>query len=355
MRTKSFLLVLILLLPALACTSSGSVAPTEEAPPPTDAEVATEPTATTPPPEPTAVEHKTIPGELPELQSGVVGDQDSSVTADQKRAPGGDRFTFTRFERPFNAETMDEYYPVIDIQDGLFFEDDTWLYAVIHVRGDEASRELTGKYGFELDLDVDGGGDWLVLASDPVSSEWSTDGVGLWFDTNDDVGGEVPTTTDSTQAIGDGFETQVFGAGTGDDPDMGWARISPNDPNTVQIAVKQDILSGDKTYLVGLWAGNEDLDPALFDINDHFTHEQAGAAVTELDIYYPIKEVSALDNTCRMAVGFQPSGSEPGLCPLPPPPGGGEPAVDPGCPAEYLVCRNVSQIAVVIVCYCNQP
>lgn len=355
MRIKSFLLVLILLLPALACTSSATPAVTEEVAPPTDVEVVAEPTATTPPPEPTAVEHKMIPGELPELQSGVVGDQDSSVTAGEKRAPGGDRFTFTRFERPFNSETMDEYYPVIDIQDGLFFEDDVWLYAVIHIKGDEASRELTGKYGFEIDLDVDGGGDWLVLVSNPVSSEWSTDGVGLWFDTNDDVGGEVPTTTDKVPAGGDGYESQVFGTGTSDDPDMGWARIAPNDPNTVQIAVKRDILSGDKTYLVGLWAGNEDLDPALFDISDHFTHEQAGASVTELDIYYPIKEVSALDNTCRMAVGFQPSGSEPGICPLPPPPGGGEPPENPSCPAEFIVCFTPVTYVGPTVCYCNQP
>lgn len=352
MRVKSFFLFVIFLLPMLACVSGGTPPPTE----PASGAGSTEeqPPTSIPTTAPTAVEHKTIPGDLPEVQSGVVGDQDSSLTADQKRAPGGDRFTFTRFERPFNAETMDQYFPVVDIQEGLFYEDETWMYAVIALKSDEASRELTGKYGFEIDLNVDGGGDWLVLGSHPTTTEWSTAGVELWFDTNDDVGGDVPTTTDKVPVPGNGYETLVFDANTGGDPDMAWMRVSPSEPNVVQIAVKREILAGDKDYMVGLWAGTDDLDPALFDINDHFTHEQAGTSMTELENFYPIKQISELDNTCRMAIGFQPTGSEPGLCPLPPTVAGEEPAEE-GCPPQYLVCRNVSMVAVVIVCYCNQP
>jgi hypothetical protein len=33
-----------------------------------------------------------------------------------------------------------------------------------------------------------------------------------------------------------------------------------------------------------------------------------------LEFYYPIKAVHEIDNSCRMAVGFQPTGLEPGLC-----------------------------------------
>lgn len=305
---------------------------------------------------PTPVEHKTIPGEFPAEPSGVVGDQDSSVTAEKNRAPGGDRFTFTRFERPFNSEAMDEYYPHLDIQEGYLFMDETWIYVSISLKSNEASKELKGKYGFELDTDVDGGGDWLILASNPVSTEWTTAGVEVWFDTNDDVGGDVPTTTDSNPIVEDGYETLAFGADAGDDPDLAWARVSPNDPNIVHLAVKTDILGKSERFLAGLWAGDEDLNPALFEFSDTFTHEQAGAAMTELEYFYPIKELSALDNTCRMAVGFQPTGKEAGLCPIPPPPGQvEEQPVDSGCPAQYLVCRNVSMIAVVIVCVCNQP
>lgn len=69
--------------------------------------------------------------------------------------------------------------------------------------------------------------------------------------------------------------------------------------------------------MVNMWAGSENLDPGLFDHNDHFTHEQSGAAEKGLEFFYPIKEVSEIDNTCRMAIGFQPKGNETGLCPLP--------------------------------------
>ena len=62
-----------------------------------------------------------------------------------------------------------------------------------------------------------------------------------------------------------------------------------------------------------MWAGSS-LDPAIFDINDHFTHEQAGAADRGFEIYYPIKGVSEIDNTCRIAIGFEPTGNEPGSC-----------------------------------------
>ena len=63
-----------------------------------------------------------------------------------------------------------------------------------------------------------------------------------------------------------------------------------------------------------MWAGTTLLDPKLFDLNDHFTQEQAGAADPGLELYYPIKAIYEIDNSCRMAVGFKPTGKEPGLC-----------------------------------------
>lgn len=162
MYSKTRFAILILMISALACTTSGEAPPATE---PTEAvsqSATLAPTEAAPQVTPT-VEHKTKPGEIPELQSGVVGDQDSSLTADQKRAPGGDRFTFTRFERPFNAQTMDIYFPAIDIQGAIFYEDEQWLYSEITLKNNEdASFVLNGKYGFEIDLNVDGGGDLLV-------------------------------------------------------------------------------------------------------------------------------------------------------------------------------------------------
>lgn len=277
-----------------------------------------------------AVEHVIVPGELPDARSGLAGDSDSSATSDEKRASSGDRFTFTRFERPFNSTAMDVYFPYLDIQSAEIYQDDTWIYGVITVKNGETDQKLGGRYGFEIDLDLDGGGDWLILANQPSSTEWTTNGVEVWFDENDDVGGNIKVITDDTLPGSNGYESMVFGDGQGDDPDLSWVRVSPEDLNTVQFAVKTSILGDRLSYMVGMWAGNDAFDPALFDFSDTMTHEQAGASVKELENFYPIKELSELDNVCRLAVGFQPTGSEPGICPqptkpdepaLPPPPG----------------------------------
>jgi hypothetical protein len=349
MQRKDILIfVLFILIVTLAC-GQGNTVPLE-ASDGSDSEVtdtAESPTATA---EPTPIVHVLIPDALPEKQSGVIGDQDSSITADDKRAPSGDRFTFGRYERPFNANTMDVYYPALDIQGALFYEDDTWLYAQIKFKNNDSSYVLNGKYGFEIDLDIDGGGDWLILVSEPSLEGWSTNGVEVWFDSNNDVGGVKTMYSDNTFTEGNGYETLVFGTSQGDDPDLAWGRISPQDPYAVEIAVKRSILEGDSSFMVGVWAGTDDLNPALFDFNDHYTHEQAGTSLIEFEYFYPIKELSELDNTCRMAIGFQPLGNEPGLCPLPPKPGQDPPAS--GCPAQYTVCFNFGN---QVVCYCVQP
>ena len=197
--------------------------------------------------------------------------------------------------------------------DTFVFQDETWIYGKIIIKGPDSSNSLAGKYAIELDLDRDGKGDWLVIASNPASTDWSVNGVQVYQDANNDVGDLSAMYTDE-KAAGDGFETLIFDQGIGDDPDTAWAHISPNEPNTIELAVKRSVLANPEKYLINMWAGTSLLDPALFDINDHFTHEQAGAADPGFEIYYPIKEVSELDNSCRMAVGFEPSGKEPGLC-----------------------------------------
>ncbi|HCR71564.1 MAG TPA: hypothetical protein DIW23_08985, partial [Anaerolineae bacterium] len=285
-----------------------------------------------------SVQHVMIPGELPTNKSGILGDHDSSTTSNENRAPSGDRFTFGRYERPFNSEAMDIYFPYLDIQLAEFAIDDTWMYATITVKGDElSSQSLVGKYGFEIDLSVNGGGDYLIMVLQPSSTEWTTNNVQVWFDENDDVGGEVKVVADDVPTQGNGYETQIFGSGQEDDPDLAWARISPTDPNSVQMAVKLSLLAGDTTFMVGMWAGTDDLDATLFDINDMFTHEQAGSSLKEFEFFYPVKEVSELDNTCRMAIGFQPTGNEPGGCPVPVPGDDSPPPPGQSCPPPSIL------------------
>lgn len=261
---------------------------------------------------PETIQHSVIPVALPSDRSSHAGDYDSSLTAKNKIAAGGDRFTYERFERPFNSNTMDVYFPELDIIDTFVFQDETWIYGTITLAGLDANNAASGKYAIELDLDRDGKGDWLIIASNPTG-DWSTTGVQVYQDANKDVGNISAMFTDE-KATGDGFESLVFDQGVGNDADAAWARISPTDPKSIEISVKRSLLGNPDKYLISMWAGHNLLDPSLFDINDHFTQEAAGAADPGLQLYYPIKEVSELDNSCRMAVGFEPTGKEPGLC-----------------------------------------
>jgi hypothetical protein len=307
-----FYLVVTILTLLVACSPSASPGGTPIVP-----LIGDDSAATSPP-----IQHQLIPpAQLPEQRSSHAGDYDSSITAAQKRAAGGDRFTFDQFERPFNADTMDVYFAYVDIQDTKIYQDDTWVYAVITVKGRDANTDMPGKYAVELDLDKDGRGDWLVIVTHPASTDWTTDGVQVFADENGDVGGDIVVNADKKTGGGDGYEKLVFDSGHGDDADAAWARLAPDDPNSVELAGKRALFGGLKAYLAGVWAGTDDLNPAWFDLNDHFTHDEAGEALKELEYYYPIKQLSEVDNTCRMAIGFEANGSEPRVCPVPGVPG----------------------------------
>jgi hypothetical protein len=299
-----------------------------------------------PPPEvdaPASLQHELVPISLPSERSNQAGDNDSSETASRRYPPGGDRFSRGTYERPFNANTMDVYFPYLDIVNTQVFEDDTWLFASITLRGRDQDQSLPGQYMMEIDQNRDGRGDWLVGVTNPASTDWSSEGVQVWQDSNDDVGGNAAYLADDNPPYSDGYDLLVYDQGQGSQPDAAYARISEGDPQTVLLAIQKALFDGDTRLLVGMWTGN-DLDPALFDLNDHFTHEQAGAADPGLEIYYPIKAIAEMDNSCRMAVGFQPTGAEPGLCPVAAPPGAPGCQLSPGScgPGTFFNSANCS-------------
>lgn len=316
----------------LACGASESATETPEAQPQAGSAAATE-DPTNPPDTETEIQHQTIPGDLPQARSGQAGDQNSSATAELKKSNGGDRFSFEQFERPFNADAMDVYFPNLDIIETYTYQDDVWVYAAIRVVDRSAASVEPYRFALQLDVQVDGRGDWLVLALNPASSDWTTDGVQAYFDANGDVGDLTPMAADENALAGDGFEQMAFDQGQGDDPDAAWVRVSPNDANTVEFAVKRSLLGNPLAYLVNAWTGHSSLDPAMFDYSDRYTHEQAGSSDPGFPLFYPIKAVYELDNSCRMAVGFQPKGNEPGLCLAAVAPGVPEPGLLPGGPA----------------------
>ena len=337
-KFRVMFLLMVMFVFVAACSlpgtsSSSDVVATEEA----ATEVASI-TESAPPTDP-AIQHTTIPIGLPEKQSGEAGDFNSVNVIANKSVIGGDRFTFGRFERPFNANTMDVYFPELDIVYTQAYQDDTWIYGRIFFN-DISANNPSAQYAVEIDTDLNGKSEWLIIANKPSSTEWTVENVRVYQDANNDVGGEMPMLTDKSPVSGDGFETLVFDQGKGNNSDTAWVRISPEDSKLIEFAINRAALNNPTKYLINFWAGNN-LDPAKFDINDLYTHEQAGAADNGLEYFYPIKEVAEIDNSCRMAIGFQATGNEPGICDTYKPQVQGSSPSASGCtakPIQVLAC-----------------
>jgi len=292
-----------------------------------------------PPPSDTATApfQGAIPVAFPVERAGRTGDVDSSANAAKKLVSGGEEFVHGLYERPFNADTMDKYFPFLDIVDFQGFMDDTWGYAAITVAGADPNGGLPAQYGLELDLDRDGRGDWLIRASNPTRTQWSTQGVQAWNDADADIGGVEIMTADGTLYIGNGYEALVFDQGNGTLTDGAWVRVEPNNPDTVEIAFKLSMVGSPSSYAMGAWAGTN-VDPAMFDHNDAMTHAQAGSPLPDYAMY-PLKALAEIDNTCRLAIGFAPTVKEPGLCATAEKEAQEAEGGDSGCPGEvcYLV------------------
>ena len=292
-------------------TSEASETPEMQAP---ETENTPEPTTTS---EPTAtVTHLMVPGNPPAGRESGVTDSNSSATASEGRANAGEDFSHNLYERPFTSQTM-TYRPDLDIIKTTLNRDSSWIYIEIEVFGENEAGGLLGTYGAEFDLDLDGRGDVLILASN-LKNTWSTENVFAWKDSDNDVGGGNPILADS-QKNTNGYDQAVFEQGAGADPDLVWARVNPNNSKAAQIAFKYDLLNRDGEYL--WWAVTEGLvkNQAWYDYNDHFTHDQAGSPLVSLS-QYPLKELAEIDNTCRWSVGFTPDGTEPGICYIAPTP-----------------------------------
>ncbi len=223
----------------------------------------------------------------------------------------GDQFKSNIYERPFTAEEM-KYRGEIDIIRANLKAGTTWIYVSIFLAKDLPEiGEM--KYGLELDLDENGRGDYLILCDLPLSSDWGVEGVQVYRDANGDVGGRFPMSMDTPDPELNGYEVLVFDAGDGDDPDLAWVRRHPDEPNSLQLAFKADLI-GPTGYMWSAWADAGLRAPDYMDYNDRFTAETAGSPYPGSPLY-PLKAVYLVDSTCRSYYGFTPSGDEPGLCP----------------------------------------
>ncbi|MFN2281939.1 MAG: hypothetical protein ACK2TZ_08760 [Anaerolineales bacterium] len=131
--------------------------------------------------------------------------------------PVCDQWERNYFERPVN-DALVEFYPQLDIVESQFGQDENWYYTRIQLYAEDTdSLLLDGVYALEIDVDLDARGDFLIIAASPGNyppDEWHSDGVQVWFDTNDDVGGPQAVLVDP-RYDGDGYETPLYDSRAG--------------------------------------------------------------------------------------------------------------------------------------------
>ena len=338
---RRWTILLLLVLAALvltACNLPSSPPPVVQPPP------AAGPTNTSPPPPPpptntpeplptedpyAGIEHTDIP--VKSVLTYWAYDCDTGrytpAGGQPKISSGCDVWQNNFVERPVSQD-LSLFYPHLDINRFQMGKDETWLYADISTFAQEgASTVLNGSYGLELDFDSDGQGDVLVKVDDPSQfppGEWHARGVQVWEDANNDLGSDTRVYADS-ENTSDGYEAMLFDQGLGDDPDLAWARISPDDPATVEFALKRTIIPGGVgAFVWWTWASQQPLDPALFDYVDSFSED----------------ELYQIGNSCRWIFDGPPQ-PVPNVCPYQ------QPTLEPpDRETTYCWVQPVSSIAV---------
>ena len=248
----------------------------------------------------------------------ITGDRlPSSPSADNPIEPGAgcDSWQINRYERPFNAESQDEFYSDLDILSAELGQSGDWFYFRISLfEENETSGLLNGTYAIEIDIDIDGRGDVIVLAKAPgeaALSDWTFSGVQLWGDIDNDVGDNQPLVPDPPSES-DGYDTLVFNQGEGDDPSLAWVRMQPGKPAYLEIAFKSEAIYNDPTFKWWAWTDQGVDDPASADYHDTFDHPVAGDPISSQP-FFPSKAIHSLDNTCASIWGAEP-GEDLDLC-----------------------------------------
>lgn len=236
-------------------------------------------------------------------------DSDSSLRAYENRVLSGDNFLQNLYERPFTSVEM-VYQPDLDILTVDFAEDDQFFYFTLTLSGMNPDEwGLQGLYGIEFDRTLTGRGDLFVRTSAPETSQWTAETVTILTDENRDVGGPRPLIPD-TGFRGSGYDGELTLGGE----QSAMARLAPDNPEAIQIAVSKALLENPQEFTWGAWADNGLRDFGRYDYHDSFGLSEAGSPFRDNDDY-PIDAIYNLDNTCRLPYGSPQIGSNiPGVC-----------------------------------------
>ena len=258
-------------------------------------------------------EHQAVPGwpvysqSILDCNTGVIA-QDGSLI---QPAIGCDSWQQNRYERPFNAAEQDKYYANLDIISADLGSDGQWFFLRI-TPYDIEEDAFQGQFGLEMDLGMEGRGDYLVLADlSQLGKYWDVLGVKVFADSNDDVGNQVPRQPDLIGEI-DGYDLELFHQGSGVDSDLAWARTVDDIRPAIEIAFKTELLGPDPAFKWWVWSDDGVEQPGSFDYHDAIAHEAAGD-VYKGQPFFPSNEITALDNTCATIWGA-PLTDDPSLC-----------------------------------------
>jgi hypothetical protein len=358
-RQRLFPLLAFLLLLILACNLPGDIA----APTPTQSPVLEDPTAVPEEPQsteaPIIIEHQVFPANAP--NSAQYYDADSLNTAPEKRAPYGDSYDINRLERPFLQDMT--YVADLDIRVFKLSRDADWFYISMELIGADPNNPLGINYGVEFDLNRDGFGDYVIVASPPYTNEWTAANVRVLADENRNTSGLSSARSDAPY-LADGYEKLIFDGSlaTNEDPDLAWVKMSIDRVATIQFAVKRSFVGN--VFMYGAFADAGLKDVSQLDYVDRFTETEAGSPIRDKKDYYPLKALHSFDNTCREAHGFDAQGYEPMLCPREIPPTE-QPQVgctNPGqyndqssCQAALCSWEPNPGVFIAVVYYCTFP
>jgi hypothetical protein len=315
MKTRTITLgtIFVLALLLTACGKKTTPQPLPTAAPVTVATEAPQPAAETPAvvmveapteaaqPTVVVITHLVIPGEPAFTFNQKVTDCDTGervrLGATTLVGQGCDNWNKALLERP--ALPNGSYVPALDIISASMASSNSFIYGKVVLYKDAAGAipaELIS--GFEIDTDIDSRGEFLILATNITSSVWTTDGVQVWQDVNGDVGGDKPHSPDGKS--GDGYETLLFNAGIGNDPDLAWVRLSPVDPSAIEFAFKTDLLPANKVFAWWAWTSIGSLDAAKMEIVDLLQDTSTWQ----------------IDNTCAWIFNGKPTNLLANICPF---------------------------------------
>ena len=252
------------------------------------------------------------PAESLPLPGEPVYDVDSSGTGAQRFAPYGDSYRFNRFERPFLADMI--YVQDLDIVSFNLSEDVEWYYVSINLVGNNPNNALGINYGVEIDLKIDGFGDYIIWAHPPYTPTWNTTTVQVFQDSNNDSAGLSATLADGVISS-NGYDALIYDGESPENttPGLAWVRFSEDQEANVQFAFQKNLVGS--SFRIGVVSDAGLKDVSIYDYNDHFEEFAAGSPIKDKE-YYPLGVLYAVDNTCWAAYGYTTTGNEPKACPV---------------------------------------